>query len=130
MKKHSDVDVLIAAVDSCHMIATKTIHGRTLYKTAMRVCIHTLVPCEYANMFVHWNMLGHIISFYLFSLQVRNTQKQYMRVELPQHCDIWSVVVKGQVCARMCVLVLPPTILFPHPRRESSQLETRTDKPS
>ncbi len=63
VKKHGDVDVLIAAVDCAYFTATKVEEGRVMYKLIMKV---------------------------------RNTQKQYARIELPASCEIWSVVVKGQ----------------------------------
>ena len=66
VKKHGDVDVLIAAVDCAHFTATKVEEGRVMYKLIMKV---------------------------------RNTQKQYARIDLPSSCEIWSVVVKGQACA-------------------------------
>ena len=63
VKKHGDVDVLIAAVDVAYFTATKVEEGRVMYKLLMKV---------------------------------RNTQKQYARIDLASSCEIWSVVVKGQ----------------------------------
>jgi hypothetical protein len=37
VKKHDDVDVLIAVVDVAHFTATKTAEGRTMYKMLMKV---------------------------------------------------------------------------------------------
>ena len=38
VKKHGDVDVLIAAVDCAYFTATKIEEGRVMYKLLMKVC--------------------------------------------------------------------------------------------
>eukprot|EP00051_Salpingoeca_urceolata_P027545 m.481984 g.481984 ORF g.481984 m.481984 type:complete len:743 (+) comp22399_c0_seq1:104-2332(+) len=37
---------------------------------------------------------GRII--YNLTMKIRNTQKQYVRIDVPNNCDIWSTVLSGQ----------------------------------
>lgn len=63
VKKHSDVDVLIAVVEKAHITVSVTEEGR---------------------------MLTKIVA------QVRNTQRQFLRVETPKGSEVWSTVVAGK----------------------------------
>eukprot|EP00162_Nutomonas_longa_P015675 comp22380_c0_seq1/m.54253 comp22380_c0_seq1/g.54253 ORF comp22380_c0_seq1/g.54253 comp22380_c0_seq1/m.54253 type:complete len:801 (-) comp22380_c0_seq1:361-2763(-) len=62
VKRHNDVDVLIAAVDKAHFLALLTPEGRAVYRLLFRI---------------------------------RNTQKQFMRLMLPEGAQIWSTSVNG-----------------------------------
>jgi hypothetical protein len=57
IKKHGDVEVLIAVIDSGFMTATVSDEGLAMFRLL---------------------------------LLVRNTQKQYVRISVPQECEIWS----------------------------------------
>eukprot|EP00042_Codosiga_hollandica_P031636 m.193942 g.193942 ORF g.193942 m.193942 type:complete len:702 (+) comp53689_c0_seq3:1009-3114(+) len=63
VKKHEDVDVLIAVVDVATFTATKTEEGRVMYRLVMKM---------------------------------RNTQKQYVRIDFSNQCDIWTVTVNAK----------------------------------
>ncbi|KJE95791.1 hypothetical protein CAOG_08955 [Capsaspora owczarzaki ATCC 30864] len=60
VKKHADVDVLMASIDSAQFDATVTDEGKTMYRLAF---------------------------------EIRNTQKQYLRITLPADGEVWSTTV-------------------------------------
>jgi len=63
VKKHADVGVLIAVIDSALYSCTVSAEGRRMYQLL---------------------------------LQCRNTTQQYLRMKLPERCEIWSSTVNGQ----------------------------------
>ena len=87
VKKHGDVDVLIAAVDCAYFTATKV---SIIIVFVVFVSMMCVVEVEEGRV------------MYKLLMKVRNTQKQYARIELPSDCEIWSVVVKGQVRGGGC----------------------------